>query len=98
MNITFQPIRVAAGSRDGEGLMVLVDGTLVAVLVRLTASNDNPDVQGQWFVQAGFGPLSETHGLFSTLEDAEDWVLHRSLAERNPGSGRIVLSRHPPRP
>jgi hypothetical protein len=96
MDITFQPVRVAAGFCDGEGQMVLVDGTLVAVLVRLTASNDNPDAQGQWFVQAGFGPLSETHELFSTLEDAEDWVLHRSLAQRNPGSGRIVVSRHSP--
>ena len=73
--------------------MVLVGGTLVAVLVRLSSSLNDPDRQGKWFVQAGFGPLFETQELLSTLKKSEDWVLHRSLAETKPGSGPLLLSR-----
>ncbi len=97
MEIALQPIQVAVGSCDEEGQMVLVDGTLVAVLVHLTGSCDDPHLQGKWFVQAGFGPLLERHELFSTLDKAEDRVLQFYLAERYQGLGRILLSRHSPR-
>lgn len=46
--------------------MVLVDGTLVAVLVHPTGPYDTPALRDKWFVEAGFGALSDKHELFST--------------------------------
>jgi hypothetical protein len=92
MDITWRPVRVGTGSSDEEGQMVLVNGRLVAILVHLTGPYDTPDLQGKWFVEAGFGPLAQKHELFSTLEEAEDWVLQHYLAERKRGSGRTLQS------
>ena len=71
MSLTLQPIRVATGF-DEEGMMVL-DGEqrLVAVLVRL--SDDNEVAPGQWYLEAGFGPLDGgSHPLFSNLDLAQE--------------------------
>jgi hypothetical protein len=92
MEVTSQPVRVSVGPLDEEGQMVLVDGTLVAVLVRLTGPYDDPHLHGKWCVQRGFGPLSEGDELFSTLEEAEDWVLQHYLAERTQGTGWSLQS------
>ena len=92
MEISLQPVRVSVGPLDEEGQMVLVDDTLVAVLVHLTGPYDNPHLHGKWFVQMGLGPLSEGDEVFSTLEEAEDWVLQHYLAERKRGSGRTLQS------
>ena len=92
MEITLQPVRVSVGPVDEEGQMVLVDGTLVAVLVRLTGPYDNPHLQGKWCVQRGFGPLSEGDEVFSSLKEAEDWVLQHYLAERKQDTGRTLQS------
>ena len=72
--------------------MVLVDGKLVAILVHLTGPYDTPELHGKWFVEAGFGPLSENHELFFTLEEAEAWVLRHYLTERKRGSGQTLQS------
>ena len=72
--------------------MVLVYGTLVAILVRLTGPYDDPHLHGKWCVQRGFGPLSVGEEVFSNLEEAEDWVIQHYLAERKRGSGRILQS------
>jgi hypothetical protein len=92
MEISLQPVRVSVGPLDEEGQMVLVDGTLVAVLVRLTGPYDDPHLHGKWCVQRGFGPLSEGDEVFSTLEEAEDWVLQHYLTERTQGTGRSLQS------
>ena len=92
MEITSQPVRVSVGPLDEEGQMVLVDGTLVAVLVHLTGPTNTPALHGKWFVEAGFSPLSAQHELFASLEEAEDWVLQNYLVERKQGSGRILQS------
>jgi hypothetical protein len=92
MEISLQPVRVSVGPLDEEGHMVLVDGILVAVLVHLTGPYDNPHLHGKWCVQLGFGPFSEGDEVFSTLEEAEDWVLQHYLAERKRGSGRVLQS------
>jgi hypothetical protein len=91
MDITWRPVRVGVGSLVEEGRMVLVNGTLVALLVHLTGPYDTPELHGKWFVEAGFGPHSDKQELFSTLEEAEDWVLQHYLAERKQGSGRTLL-------
>ena len=72
--------------------MVLVNGKLVAVLVRLTGPYDNPELRNKWFVEVGFGPLSDKHELFSTWEEAEAWVHQHCQDDRNRGSGRTLHS------
>ena len=58
MSFSLHPVRVGTGF-DEEGMMVF-DGEqrLLAVLVRL--SDDNEVAQGQWYLEAGFGPAGWT--------------------------------------
>jgi len=90
MEVKLHPVRVAIGALEEEGQMVLVDGTLVAVLVHLTGSYDNPDLQGKWIVQMGLGLLSDSDECFPTLEEAEDWVLQHYLRDRKRASGQVL--------
>lgn len=70
----FQPIKLATGSADEDGLLVLHDGKLVAVLVRLDDPNHGPAV-GQWSLEAGFnGVDSVKPPLFANLQAAERWI------------------------
>ncbi|WP_246215708.1 hypothetical protein [Microvirga makkahensis] len=67
---------VMIGRGDREGRLVLVDGELVAVLVRLDGDTHAADVRGQWFLEAGFGPLdTKRHPTFTDPEEAKRWVL-----------------------
>ena len=75
MSFTFQPIRVATGF-DEEGMMVLDEQRLVAVLVRL--SDENEVAPGQWYLEAGFGRLDGgSHPIFSNLDEAQAWIIQR---------------------
>ena len=77
--LVLQPIEVDTGSPDREGRLVLANGLLIAVLVRL----DTPDhaQRGGWFVEATFGRLQ---GLFpptfDSLEAATRWLRQRHKA------------------
>ena len=77
-----QPISVLTGSDDREGRLVLVNGDLVAVLVRL----DGPvheEQQGGWFLEAGFGPCSgPPQPVFDSLAEAQEWVSMRVARAR----------------
>ena len=76
MSYSLQPVRVATGF-DEEGMLVL-DGEqrLLALLVRL--SDTNEVAPGQWFVEAGFGRLDGgNHPTFSNLDMAQDWISQR---------------------
>ena len=68
--ITFQSIEVLTASEDREGCLVLVDGKLAAVLVRLNDRAHDPLLQGAWYIEAGFGSLDSRHELFASLEEA----------------------------
>ena len=72
--------------------MILVDGKLAAILVHLTGEYETLQLRNKWFVEAGFGPLSGKHGLFSTVEEAEEWVLQHYRAQRKRGSGQTLHS------
>ena len=55
MTLSLQPVRVANGS-DEEGMLVFdEERRLLAVLTHL--SDENEVAPGQWFLEAGFGPL-----------------------------------------
>ena len=81
MNLRLQPIRVATGSPDTAGQLVLRGDFLVAVLVML--SDEHDDDVGKWFLEAGFGRLSTTTPpTFADLDAAQSWILERfTLAE-----------------
>jgi hypothetical protein len=81
VEVTCQPIRVGTSMAEEDGRLVLVDGKLVAVLVRPSDVHPQAELHGQWFVAAGFGPIFEKHEVFPTLEDAVAWA-HQTSEHR----------------
>ena len=80
MPLHLQPMQVATGSRDREGLLVLSDNRLMAVLVRLS-DPQHGGLTGTWFLEAGFGPCASVRmHVFETVEQAQDWVEQRMRA------------------
>jgi len=72
--IEFQAIRIDTASDDEEGQLILVDGRLVGVLVRLDAAEQAP-LQGCWSLEAGFGPMALlTPEPFRDLDHARAWT------------------------
>jgi hypothetical protein len=63
-------MEVLTASEDREGCLVLVDGKLAAVLVRLSDSAHDPLLRGAWYIEAGLGFLDGRHQLFASLEEA----------------------------
>jgi hypothetical protein len=73
MELSLQPVRVATGSADEEGRLVLAEGQLVAVLTRLSAQHG--ELAGRWFLEAGFGRLDgPAHPSFADLAAAQAWI------------------------
>jgi len=68
--ISFQSVAVLTASEDREGRLVLVDGKLAAVLVRLDDAAHDPLLRGAWYLEAGLGLLDGRHELFASLEEA----------------------------
>ena len=83
--VVLQSISVDTRSPDQVGMLVLVNGLLVAVLVRLDAPwHDRP---GAWFLEAGLGRLAGARApVFDTLEDATRWVRQRLRQDTPHGS------------
>ncbi len=71
--VVLQPISVDTASPDHVGMLVMVNGLLVAVLVRLDAPWHAR--LGAWHMEAGLGRLVGVRApVFDTLEDATRWV------------------------
>ena len=71
--LQLQPIAVDTNSPDRDGMLVIANGLLVAVLVRL-AEPEHANV-GSWFMEAGFGRLQgQRVPAFPALEDATRWL------------------------
>ena len=81
MTLMLQPVRVANGI-DEEGMLVFDEGQrLLAVLTHL--SEDNEVAPGQWFLEAGFGPLDGVnHPTFADLNAAQAWIGQRRAKKR----------------
>ena len=72
--LILKPMPVNTGSCDEDGRLVLVNGHLVAVLVRL-ADQVHAEQSGAWFLEAGFGPCASAQlPVFDSLDVAQDWV------------------------
>lgn len=88
MTLALQPVRLATGSDDEEGVLVFADGRLVAVLVRLSDQHD--DDAGAWFFEAGFGHLDGVeHPTFADLGVAQDWIATRMRSARKRPLDRL---------
>ena len=74
--ISFQPIEVLTASEDREGRLVLVDGHLAAVLVRLSDAAHDPLLRGVWYIEAGFGVLDGRHEISVSMEEAVASIEH----------------------
>jgi hypothetical protein len=75
MTLMLQPAQVATGI-DEEGCLVFSNGSLVAVLVRLSGLHGN--AAGHWFLEAGFGPLADPgQSIFVDLDEAQTWITRR---------------------
>ena len=74
--VVLRPISVDTRSPDQTGMLVLVNGLLVAVLVRLDApEHERP---GAWFMEVGLGRLAGVRApTFDTLEEATRWMRRR---------------------
>lgn len=74
MSVQFVPQDILTGSPDQTGHLVLADGKLAAILVRLDDPAHGDDL-GRWFLEAGFGRLSKPFKpTFKDLAEAEAWV------------------------
>ena len=72
--VLLQPIRVATRCADKDGQLVLADGELVAVLVRL-ADAAHGRLVGSWYLEAGFGACAAARPpVFDTFEAAQTWI------------------------
>ncbi len=80
--VVLQPVQVNTSSQDREGQLVLVDGYLVAVLVRLDGE-EHGALRCRWLLEAGFGPCGEVAPApFRSLKDVEQWVRHQLGSEQ----------------
>lgn len=72
-----RPILVNTASPDEKGFLVLADGRLIAVLVRVADTGieqDREELRG-WHMEAGFGHCAVSVPLlFETLADAVAWM------------------------
>lgn len=76
MNLRLQPVQVATGSDDQESQLVFHDGFLVAILVQLSDQHETD--AGKWFLEAGFGPVTDISGpVFSDIDAAQAWIQGR---------------------
>ena len=77
---SYQPVQLAEGTPDREGLLVFWGAELLAVLVRLSPETHEGQ-GGLWFLEAGFGSCADkSPPLFRNPEDAEPWF-SRQISE-----------------
>ncbi len=80
--LSLQPVAVLTDGGSQEGRLVLADGQLVAVFVRVTAEETEGSEQGDgWFLEVGFGPcgslVTVQPPVFASLDEAALWVKRR---------------------
>ncbi|WP_128561046.1 hypothetical protein [Methylobacterium crusticola] len=72
--VVLQSIAVDTGSPDREGRLVIANGLLVGVLVRLDTP-EHEEERSNWFFEAGLGRLQGLRApTFDNLEAATRWV------------------------
>ena len=81
MRLQFQQVKVPVET-DGDGMLVFLNGWLIAVLVRL--SEDHGAAAGHWFAESLYGSLSEAEQpVFPDLDEAEHWLKSQIIERRS---------------
>src|SRR5919202_1588334 len=73
-NVTFSPVCLATKEGLEEAQLVLVEGGILAILVRADAAESTG---GCWYLQTGFGPCEAEGVLFPDLGAVKTWVRQR---------------------
>ena len=73
MTVELKPIEVA--SVDREGQLILFNGALVGVLVKL--SNLHGELAGSWYLETGYNGLRDERLTFPDLDAAKRWINDR---------------------
>ncbi len=73
------PVAVRVDGGSCEGKLVLAEGSLVAVLVKVSAADCGDAAKvGGWFLEAGFGPCGTLSApspeVFGTVGEAVAWI------------------------
>jgi hypothetical protein len=76
MTVELKPIEVA--SVDREGQLILFNGALVGVLVKL--SNLHGELAGSWYLETGYNGLRDERLTFPDLDAAKRWINDRLSA------------------
>ena len=79
LDISLMPMRVLIDGHDTDGRLVLADDHLSAVFVRLDRTHHDPEHQGLWHLEAGFGKcdVRVAPQTFMTPGEAGAWVKQR---------------------
>ena len=81
-SLSLRPIKIAVDGGEEDGLLILEDEALVAVLAYLEHAMYLSDAGG-WHLEAGFGGCAARPRTFPTLEAALRWVAERMKLDVN---------------
>jgi hypothetical protein len=87
-HFTVERRQIETGSEDEDGILVMADGRLVAVLVKLEA-DVHDHLRGRWFIEARFGNWNASSYPFSGVRDAVLWIA-RNMGEDQPELAEII--------
>jgi hypothetical protein len=80
VTLTVQPVGLANGD-DNEGALVFSGGLLIAVLSRLSPQHEKSE--GRWFLECGFGVVSDCHEEFADIDAAIAWLTSQTVKARS---------------
>lgn len=90
-------MQVRTGSADSNGVLMLLDDQLIAILVELT-DEGHGEACGRWALENTFGLFNiSAPETFANVEQAWDWVKRAAGGKRWPVlDGAPVIDRAPP--
>lgn len=83
--VQIQPVSVRTSLGVEKGNIVYVDESLVAVVVHLE-DDLYEDMRGGWYIEACLIPLAPDPPIFSTAEEAANWIdklVQQNVARRS---------------
>jgi len=92
-------MQVRTGSADSNGVLMLLDGELIAILVELS-DEIHGDARGRWALENTFGLFNPSAPeTFADIEQAWDWVTRAASGKHWPligGSSTEAAEPHSP--
>lgn len=80
-------MKIHTNSRDENSVLVMNDGYLVAILVKLD-DEVHGSAKGRWHLEAHFDHVPATGQLFATLDEAVAWIAeHTETPDARIGLG-----------